>query len=524
MSDTFVSAQPKEALAMKLQFDNVLEDKGDDDNGQVDTSQDSITVEVDASGPNNDPAIEAELKGSPVESEKPKNSSVPEAIFKEDFAGNDVSTNAADEEVNQIESEKEKNCEVPVEEDRNPSAPFCPEIDDEMCSSYEGHLAENDEDSISGYFELDPKLDSDIESEDDEEFTLTRLRNKAARFQKRLNPETPSLADLPENKPFIDAFVKYILQNADSDNEKNPTVPSTTAKLFRHPDSWLVYMKKRNPSFSLDKLTCFHDDNLVQLKDPSDWIDQIAGDDGKQQPIRRKEMFKAYKRLILYILKLLGKEDFDSDIVSILKHDKIKANLKDIHAEIDTNKSWNKLQRIIDKDHHELEKAREIVKPNEKHNAAVANKTYFSSKEFKARIDKNNQSWENALATNKMGSKEFDTLGQFARHLLAMTDRNRASGYFFKNSDFDSRKGVWFPPDHNKIQFDGVPEGWDMFTQPEDGRTPDAWIMTLSGREENVKLGEDVEITILKLAEDWLQKYRDCKSVMWKNISKFTIF
>ena len=203
-----------------------------------------------------------------------------------------------------------------------------------------------------------------------------------------------------------------------------------------------------------------------------------------------------------------------------MRRDKIKSNLKDIHAEIDSSKTWNKLQKIIDQDHHDLEKARNTVKPNEKHNAAVANKTYFASKEFKARLEKNEHIWENALATNKVGVKDFDTLGQFARHLVMMQDKNRASGYFFRNSDFDARKKVYFPIDHNKFQFDGVPEDYDMYAKPEDGRLPDAWTVNLSGREENVKLNEDVEITILKLAHDWLLKYRDIKSVMWNDIGK----
>ena len=566
MSSNFVSAQPNPALATKLQFDNVheTEEKREDEN-----IQDILQV----SGQNND-ALSAKLKGSPLKSEKVKNSPVLVEAVKEDGVEADIKSIVgdqiieadskvfqvepekeknsrvlveaateggaetdnksnvgdqiveADSKVLQVEPEKEKNSVVPAEQEKKSCAIFVDELDDEMCSSYEGHLVDIEEDVSGGYFELDPKLESDIESDDDEDFTLNRLRNKAARFKKRLDPETPSLADLPENKMFIDEFVKYLLQDAESDNEKNPTVPSTTAKLFRHPDSWLVYMKKKNPNFSLDKLTCFQDvSQFVELRDPSDWIDsdQIGGVDGKQQPIRRKEMYKAYKRLIRYILKLLNKEDFGSDILSLVRRDKLKDNLKDIHAEIDASKTWSKLQKVIEKDYQELEKAKATLKPDEKHNAAVANKTYFSSKQFKTRIDKNNQAWQNALDNNKMGSKEFDNLGQFSRHLLAMTDRNRAGGYFFKNADFDARREVWFPPNHNKLKFDGVPEGWDMFTQPGDGREPDAWMITLSGREENVKLGQDVEIIILKLAHDWLLKFRDCKLTMWKDISKFTI-
>ena len=455
---------------------------------------------------------ETDSKGSLVEPEKEKNP----LPFVQD---------KAESKSSELESEDEKSPSVPKKKNCPAPATISDDVDDEFCPSFEGHLVENEEEEAGEYFELDPGNDSDCESGDEQSFTLKRLKNKAGRFKKRENPDDPALADLPQNKKVIDGFVKHILLTADSNNEKNPTVSATTGKLFRHSDCWFNHQRKKNPNFSLDQLTCFHDDSkFVQLKDPSSWIDEIAGEDGKQNPIRRKEMVKSYKRLIQYILKLLGNEDFGSDILSILRRDKLKSSLKDINAEIDSSKTFKKLQKIIDQDHLELEKARNTVKPNEKHNAAVANKTYFASKEFKARLEKNEQIWENAIATNKVGAKDFDTLGQFARHLVMMQDRNRASGYFFRNSDFDARREVYFPMDHNKFQFDGVPEDHDMYTKPEDGSSPDAWTMTLSGREENVKLGEDVEITILKLAHDWLLKFRDVKSVMWNDIGKSASF
>ena len=425
-----------------------------------------------------------------------------------------------------VEPEKEKNPSLAPEKAQNSSlepkdtrsvAAF-EDVEDELCSSYEGHLNEvKDVD----YLKLDPDEDSDAESGDDEDFTLFRIRNKEDRFQRRNNPEIPSPADLPKNRKFIESFTKYLIQHADTDNEKASTFSSTTALLFRHSDSWLVYQLKKRPSFSLDNLTCFKDvENFVELRDPDGWIDEIAGKTGKDNSIRRKEMYKCYKRLIKYLLKLLGNEDFGSDIVSILRRTKIKDNLKEIHEEIDACKTWNKLQNIIEKDHHEIEKARDTVNPQEKHNAAVANKSYFLSKEFNERMKKNHQIWKDALDTNKIGQRDFDTLGQFARHVLAMTDRNRAAGYFFRNSDFSSRKEIWFPEGHNEVKFDGVPKDWDMFTQPKDGRSPDGWTMDLSGREEIVKLGVDVHIYIIKLANDWLQKYRDVKPIMWNDVGK----
>ena len=100
-----------------------------------------------------------------------------------------------------------------------------------------------------------------------------------------------------------------------------------------------------------------------------------------------------------------------------------------------------------------------------------------------------------------------------------MTDRNRSSGYRFKNSDFSSRKKVWFPPGHNSVKFDGLPEDWNMFAEPADGREADAWTMDLSASDEVLKLDKNVNIIILKMADDWLQKYRDCKEIKWQDLS-----
>ena len=338
-------APTKDDIAMKLQFDNETEDNLEDENcaavaevadQNVDVASEDCAKElrVESEKEKNPSVLEredAKLKGLLTKSENEKKSSVQEATdSKGSLVESDKEKNPqalikdkAESKSSPLESEEEKCSSVGLPKKKCPPAPatFLDDLDDEFCSSFEGHVVDNLEEEKAGeYFELDAENDSDVLSEDEEDFTLKRLKNKAGRFKKRENPEVPALPDLPKNKPFIEGFVKYILQNADSNNEKNPTVSATTGKLFRHSNCWLNYQIKKNSNFSLDQLTCFHDEsNLVQLKDPSGWIDEIAGEDGKQNPIQRKEMFKSYKRLIQYILKLLGNEDFGSDILSILR-------------------------------------------------------------------------------------------------------------------------------------------------------------------------------------------------------------
>ena len=264
-------------------------------------------------------------------------------------------------------------------------------------------------------------------------------------------------------------------------------------------------------------------DEAIEVEDDDSdvddsWIDSIAGQDGRQNAIRRKEMTKSYKRLILFVLKQLGRVDFGTDLMSLLRRDKIRSNLKEVGEEINASKSWNKLQTLIDQEHREMKKAKQKVNPDEVHNAAQGNRTYFSSPEFRSRLEKNHKIWDDALATNKIGPQNFDNVGQFARHLLCMTDRNRQAGYWFKNSHFDARRQIWFPPGHNKEKFDGIPENFNMFSRPEDGREPDAWMIDLSGCEEILKMGQDVNIIVLRMAHDWLIKYRDLKQIKWSNI------
>ena len=392
------------------------------------------------------------------------------------------------------------------------------EINDELCGSYEDkeRAIEDDFRTAEDAFEED----SDVESEDEDVYTFTRLRNKMDRYRHRNNPDKVLDENLPENKAFIDEFVAYLRKTSTTQNEKSSTISLSKTLLFTHDDSFLAHRKKKNPSFSLDRLVCFNDlSRFVELQDPASWIDEIGGDNGRDNAVRRKEMFKAFKRMCRFVLMKLGDHDFGTDLMSILRRDKIRTNLKDILEDIDKNRTWTKLQRIIDSDRVEIQKAKTTIDPDHKHNAAKANRTYFASPEFKNRVDKCNQIWEKCLASGKISGQDFNTIGNFPRHLLAMTDRNRSASYHFRNSDFAARKKVWFPVGHNIHKFNGVPDNWNMYEEPSDGRDPDAWTLDLSSNDEILKLGVDVNITILSLAHEWCNKYRDVKNIKWKDVT-----
>ena len=479
-----------------------------------------LTLNKDESVDNNS----AEASEVVIESDKEKNSTqlvldkkvlspvaVPPPVHKDS-----LELNAFPTEVESNLTVGESNSKViPQPEKEKNSNIF--DIDDELCGSYEEKEGAIEEDLRTAEDDFDE--DSDIESDDEDVFTFARLRNKTDRYRHRNNPDKVLDENLPENKPFIEKFVAYIRKTSTTRNKKSSTISLSTSLLFRHDDSFLVYRKKKNPSFSLDRLVCFNDlSRFVELKDPSSWIDEIGGEDGRDNAIRRKEMFKAYKRLCRFVLKILGDTDFGTDLLSIVRRDKIRTSLKDIIDDIDKDKTWTKLQRIIDSDRVETQKAKATIDPNQKHNAATANKTYFASPEFRNRLNKCQQSYEKSLASDKISGKDVNMIGNFARHLLVMTDRNRSASYNFKNSDFASRQPVWFPEGHNADKFDGLPENWNMFEKPSDGREPDAWILDLSSNEEILKLGVDVNITLFKLAHEWCNKYRDVKNIKWKDM------
>ena len=84
-------------------------------------------------------------------------------------------------------------------------------------------------------------------------------------------------------------------------------------------------------------------------------------------------------------------------------------------------------------------------------------------------------------------------------------------------------KPVWFPPNHNSDQFDGIPDGFDPYVRPEDGRDPDSWIIKLSGAGSGIKLQEEVTITINPKIHDFLMKYRYMKDLHFGKLGKLSL-
>ena len=208
----------------------------------------------------------------------------------------------SDEPSSRVEPEPEKNVNdggksqdqssrVEPETEKNPIASagfdaideFC--IDEDYVNSVEIGVAINESVNIEG--------DSDEEEGDTYEYTYKRIQNMSLRYQTRCNPEQTEFCSLEGNKQFIEDVLQYVKDTASAFSEEPSSVRFTKALLFSHDDSFLQWMRKKDPSFRLSDLICFKDEfKLKELTDPAQWINLIGGEDGKQKPARRKEMYK----------------------------------------------------------------------------------------------------------------------------------------------------------------------------------------------------------------------------------------
>ena len=62
-------------------------------------------------------------------------------------------------------------------------------------------------------------------------------------------------------------------------------------------------------------------DKLVQLQNPTKWTETVDGQDGKQNPIDRKQMFKAHRKLQEYVLEKLNDHEEGNELLDMVWKD-----------------------------------------------------------------------------------------------------------------------------------------------------------------------------------------------------------
>ena len=381
--------------------------------------------------------------------------------------------------------------------------------------SDELYLDDDEEEDENLDEDLGEKNDIYFEESDNPSFTKLRQRNQNRRYKKRDEEfNIVDVCDLEENKIVIQEFNQWLVKSSAGQS----TISSSLRMLFTAKDSYLRFMKSLKADFSLDRLIDFHNGRrFISMKEPFLWLDHISGQDGKQKPGRRKEMLKCFMRLRRFVEVKFTSADFDGDMKSILRSDKIEKNLERIKSNVSSSKMWTKLEKLIQIEKRVTDEAKEIVDRDRAFKELNANKKYFASEEFKERENKMKKIWDEFETTKKKPKvRDFNSVGIFARNLLGFYDRNRPGCYQFTNSHWGKRRKVWYPSGTTEEDyFPGVPDGANVYEKPADKRPADAYTIRLTGENLKLKLSQPVTITINKHSMSWMLKYRDLKVSMF---------
>ena len=217
----------------------------------------------------------------------------------------------------------------------------------------------------------------------------------------------------------------FVKKGSKSANPKFSTLASVTGHLFRWKNSWLQHESKKDPSFRLSRLITFHErDQLIQLQNPTKWTETVAGEDGKQNPIDRKQMFKAHRKLQEYVLEKLNEHEEGNELLDMVWKEKLTDKIKKIKEDIDRSGVWGFLNNLIGTNKRRTDAAKEVINPSKSMNEANSNQVYFNSQEYKVRAERMEKVYQDAVEKEKAGGKKkigvknYNDYGNFARHVL----------------------------------------------------------------------------------------------------------
>ena len=262
--------------------------------------------------------------------------------------------------------------------------------------------------------------DSDIEDDDLSSFTQKRLKNKEARYLKRNQSLKKNVKphETEDNQSFIEEFNRYLTKKSLNDTETSHN-DKATGHLFSYEDSLLNYMLKSNPDFKLADLVAFKSSRLVELTDPvNGWTDSISGNSGNENPSRRREQLKYHANIRDFVLMKLNTTDFGTKLKDLMRKDKLKSNLEQLNRDVKESRIWAKTKSLIHQNKQKTDNAKLLVNPAQNANEAVSVSVYLSSKEFRSREEKMKKIWEKYENGENIGTKEFNDLANFVRHVL----------------------------------------------------------------------------------------------------------
>ena len=363
--------------------------------------------------------------------------------------------------------------------------------------------------------------DSDFDPDDSKDVKDTRVHNKAIRRAKRANINVSVLlTDLMLNSTIIEDFGRFIAsQKIDACEEpsKLSTVSKANGHLFRYDDSYLSYEYSKNPDFNLKRLVSPRDKDFLELSDPSEpggWFESVAGDSGRKDPGRRREMLKAHVIFRNYLYDKLFKADFGGKTDDYLKRDMVLKKLENIQKTIENKKLFQVWSKQEIKEKNERLKARNVLSPSNDYNEAHCVITWFESDVAK---EEENVCLEiyNKCYEEEPTPREFTRFARWARWTIACEDRNRKAVYDFTNLEYMMRKPKWLPPRNEGDtrldfeRFQKLPSDWNPDVAPYKGAEASCWVIEVSG--DNLKNKKDAQLVLTRRGAEICVKYREMK-------------
>ena len=129
--------------------------------------------------------------------------------------------------------------------------------------------------------------DSDIDFDDEIEYTDARLKNKKRRYLKRMEEpinegDAVDDAEVDALKEEFKTFLSTIKYGHDSG-----TISSTIGFLFTHPFAWVKFEEKEDPNFKVTRQLNFKSSDYLKINNPMRWFLSQAGDSLKENASRR---------------------------------------------------------------------------------------------------------------------------------------------------------------------------------------------------------------------------------------------
>ena len=227
-------------------------------------------------------------------------------------------------------------------------------------------------------------------------------------------------------------------------------------------------------------------------------------------------MLKSWKRWVLFVEEKLSESRIkcSNEPEKLLKYSLVKENLEILKKKIpDYLKELKKLQNILKR---EQENAEEILQPEKRVLETKSVKKWFDSQEHKDEEAKVIKIWQDAMEQDKVTSKPYVTVANFARFILAITSKNRSSCFKFSNKDYVQKSELWLPDVSPELVFDETDH--EKIAAPpkeEPNLKPNGAIIKLSGGGAQIKNQEAQTIYINAYASEFMQKFRDLKEIQF---------